>query len=61
MVITVPRQSATIEQLLELAGGDRELVHAAFEAGVDRDSGRADLEKVVDYIRERMARRRQAA
>jgi hypothetical protein len=61
MVITAPRQSETIRQLLRLADGDRELVHEALKSGVDPRTGMADLEKVVAFIRERMHRRRAAA
>jgi hypothetical protein len=61
MVITAPKPSETIEQLLRLAGGDRELVHEALDAGVDPRTGRSDLAKVVEFIRRRMIRSGQAA
>ena len=61
MVITTPPQNPTIEKLLTLAGGNRELVHAAIKAEVDARTGSADLARVVKRIGELIAAGRRAA
>jgi hypothetical protein len=44
------KDSKIIEQLLEIADGDIDLVQQALRASAENDDGAADLKKVVDYI-----------
>jgi ketosteroid isomerase-like protein len=57
MLITM-KNSALIDNLVELADGDIDLVHQAIRASAEGPDGAADLKKVVEYIvrqRERVA------
>ena len=61
MIIVTMENSELIDKLVFIAGGDIELVQDAIQATAAAcRSGKADLEKVVDYIVSRRAHRQGA-
>jgi hypothetical protein len=48
MLVTM--NSALIDQLVQIANGDLDLVQEAIRASAESPDGAADLKKVVDYI-----------